>query len=164
MAIKVNIEKMKLGFTDEKKEVYVARADRGSVIDTEKLAQEVALDTASRPKHVKMILTAVLDSITKWMEEGHGVRLEGFGTFLPVVKSEASDTAEDAKVKKIVTRFIPSRVLSVRSNSINIDTTRPDDEAASSGGSSGGSGNRGGTGVDSGGSGGTDDDNENLFG
>ncbi len=37
MAIKVQVEKMTLGFTDEKKEIYVARADRGSVIDTEKL-------------------------------------------------------------------------------------------------------------------------------
>lgn len=36
MAIKVQVDKMKLGFTDEKKEIYVARADRGSVIDTEK--------------------------------------------------------------------------------------------------------------------------------
>lgn len=164
MAIKVNIEKMKLGFTEEKKEVYVARADRGSVIDTDKLAEEVALDTASRPKHVKMILTAVLDSITKWMEEGHGVRLEGFGTFLPVVKSESGETAEDAKVKKIVTRFIPSRVLSVRANAININTTRSEFETVTDDVVSGGSGNQGGTGSDSGGSGGAGDDNENLFG
>lgn len=159
MAIKVNVEKMTLNFTEDKKEIYVARADRGSVIDTEKLAEEVAMDTGARPKQVKMILTSVLDSIVKWMEEGHGVRLEGFGTFLPVVKSETGETAEEAGVKRIVTRFYPSRVLSMRTNAINIDTTRmedgmnadgPSDEGGGGsqdqGGGSSGSGNTGGSG------------------
>ena len=56
MAIKVQVDKMKLGFTDEKKDIYVARADRGSVIDTTKLSEEVAMDTGARPKQVKMVL------------------------------------------------------------------------------------------------------------
>ena len=134
MAIKVNVEKMKLGFTDEKKEIYVARADRGSVIDTDKLSEEVALDTLSRPKQIKMILTSIQDSILKWMEEGHGVRLEGFGTFIPMIKSDTGDTAEEAGVKRIVIRFIPSRTLSAKTNAISIDTTRME-EIASDGGS-----------------------------
>ena len=67
MAIKVNVEKMKLGFTEEKKEIYVVRADRGSVIDTEKLSEEVAMDTGARPKQVKMVLTSMLDSIINSM-------------------------------------------------------------------------------------------------
>ena len=134
MAIKVNVEKMKLGFTEEKKEIYVARADRGSVIDTDKLSEEVALDTLSRPKQIKMILTSIQDSILKWMEEGHGVRLEGFGTFIPMIKSDTGDTAEEAGVKRIVIRFIPSRTLSAKTNAISIDTTRME-EIASDGGS-----------------------------
>lgn len=157
MAIKVNVEKMTLGFTEEKKEIYVARADRGSVIDTEKLAEEVAMDTGARPKQVKMILTSILDSIVKWMEEGHGVRLEGFGTFLPTVKSDSAETAEEAGVKRIVTRFYPSRILSAKTNAINIDTTRMEElaadgsEDAGGGGSTdqgGGSGKPGGSGTE----------------
>lgn len=147
MAIKVNVEKMKLGFTEEKKEIYVVRADRGSVIDTEKLSEEVAMDTGARPKQVKMVLTSMLDSILKWMEEGHGVRLDGFGTFLPVVKSNTGETSDDASVKRIVIRFIPSRVLSTRTNGISYDTSFIEDEAEESspsqpgsGGSVGGSG------------------------
>ena len=147
MAIKVNVEKMKLGFTEEKKEIYVVRADRGSVIDTEKLSEEVAMDTGARPKQVKMVLTSMLDSILKWMEEGHGVRLDGFGTFLPVVKSNTGETSDDASVKRIVIRFIPSRVLSTRTNGISYDTSFVDDEVEEStpsqpgsGGSVGGSG------------------------
>ncbi len=155
MAIKVQVEKMTLNFTEEKKEIYVARADRGSVIDTDKLAEEVAMDTGARPKQVKMILTSILDSIIKWMEEGHGVRLEGFGTFLPTVKSDTGETAEEAGVKRIVPRFYPSRILSARTNAISIDTDRmddgsqPTDTPSGEGGgssSSGGSGNPGGTG------------------
>ena len=149
MAIKVQVDKMKLGFTDEKKEIYVARADRGSVIDTEKLSEEVALDTASRPKQVKMILTSIQDSILKWMEEGHGVRLEGFGTFLPMIKSDTGETAEEAGVKRIVIRFIPSRTLSAKTNAISIDTTRFEEIA-----SDGGSGDAGGGGNTDPGSGG----------
>lgn len=151
MSIKVSVGKMTLNFTEEKKEIFVARADRGSVIDTEKLAEEVALDTGARPKQVKMVLTSILDSIIKWMEEGHGVRLDGFGTFLPVVKSETGDTADKAGVKRIVTRFIPSRTLSARTESISIDTTlvegidMPSDEPGpdSGGGTPGGGGNPG---------------------
>lgn len=152
MAIKVQVEKMKLGFTEEKKEIYVARADRGSVIDTSKLSEEVAMDTGARPKQVKMVLTSILDSILKWMEEGHGVRLEGFGTFLPMVKSNTGETADEAGVKRIVIRFIPSRSLSSRTNAISFDTsfadyedepTTPDSGSGSQGSGSQGSGSQG---------------------
>ena len=45
MALDIKIEKRTLNFMDDKKEVYVATADRNGVIDTEKMAKVIAKDT-----------------------------------------------------------------------------------------------------------------------
>ena len=120
--MKVSVEKMVLNFTEEKKEVYVARAKRGSVIDTAKLAEDVAVDTGQRPRQVQLVLTSLIDTIVKWMEEGHGVRLDGFGTFLPSVKSDSDTDQQKAAVATLRTTFIPSRELSRRVKAISYST------------------------------------------
>lgn len=120
--MKVAVEKMTLNFTEEKKEVFVARAKRGSVIDTRKLAEDVAVDTGQRPRQVQLVLTSLIDTIVKWMEEGHGVRLDGFGTFLPSVKSDSDTDQQKAAVATLRTTFIPSRELSRRVKAISYST------------------------------------------
>ena len=122
MGMKVAVEKMTLNFTEEKKEVFVARAKRGSVIDTKKLAEDVAVDTGQRPRQVQLVLTSLIDTIVKWMEEGHGVRLDGFGTFLPSVKSDSDTDQQKASVATLRTTFIPSRELSRRVKAISYST------------------------------------------
>lgn len=89
MPLDVKIEKKTLNFTDDKKEVYVASADRNGVIDSDKIAQEVALDTGARPAQVKMILNTLNDRMLAWLEEGHGVRFGKLGSFLPSVRARA---------------------------------------------------------------------------
>lgn len=122
MGIKVQVEKMVLNLTDDKKEIFVARAKRGSVIGTQKLAEDVAVDVGQRPKQVQLVLTSIIDTIVKWMEEGHGVRLDGFGTFLPTVKSDSDADKEKVVVATLRTTFVPSRELSRRIKAISYST------------------------------------------
>lgn len=122
MGLNIEIKKQVLHFTEDKKEMFIARALRGDTIDTKLLASEVAMDTGARPKQVQMILTSIFDSIIKWMGQGHGVRLDGFGSFLPVVKSDSSENAEEAGVKKIRVSFFPSKALATAVGNISYST------------------------------------------
>lgn len=45
MALEIKKSKRVLNYTDEKREVYVATADRHGVINSDKLAEEIAVDT-----------------------------------------------------------------------------------------------------------------------
>lgn len=130
MPLDVKIEKKTLNFTDDKKEVYVASADRNGVIDSDKIAQEVALDTGARPAQVKMILNTLNDRMLAWLEEGHGVRFGKLGSFLPSVRRQSGETADEAGVKRVKVVFYPSRELSKRVAAININTVSPDGDAA----------------------------------
>ena len=114
MPLDVKISKRKLNFTEEKKEVYVASADRNRVIETDKIAGEIAVDTGARPAQVKMILNTLTDRMMAWLEEGHGVRFGKLGSFLPSVRSKSGDTADEATVKRVRIAFYPSKELSDR--------------------------------------------------
>lgn len=136
--MKVQVEKMVLGFTKDKQEIYVARAKRGSVIDTQKLAEDVAVDTGQRPRQVALVLTSIIDTMVKWMEEGHGVRLDGFGTFLPAVKSDSDMEKDKVGVATLRVSFVPSRELSRRVKSISYSTDGDETSTDAGGSSSGG--------------------------
>ena len=147
MALDIKIEKRTLNFSEDKKEVYVAKADRNGVIDTEKMAKVIAKDTGARPAQVKMILTSLQDNMMEWLEEGHGVRFGDIGSFLPAVKSKSADSADDAEVQRVKVTFIPNRKFSRKVAAISINTVSDDDDSTSSSGSTdaGGSDNGGGT-------------------
>ena len=102
MALDVKKEKRTLNYREDKKEVFVVTADRNGVIDTDKMAKEIAVDTGARPAQVKMILETLTDRMVAWLEEGHGVRFGNLGSFLPSVRSKSADSADDAEVTKFV--------------------------------------------------------------
>lgn len=119
MGINVKIRKKTLNFTKEKKQIYVAQADRGDVIDADKIAALIAQDTGARPAQVKMILNTLTDSMITWLEEGHGVRLGNFGSFMPSVKSDSSEDPNEVGVKRMRLTFYPSKDLSRRVGAIS---------------------------------------------
>jgi len=151
MGIAVKVSKRTLNFSDTKTEMYVASADRGDVITTKKLSEYVAQDTGSRPAHVRMILSSAINSMVGWMEEGHGVNLEGFGTFLPAVKSLSSENREEVGVRRIRISFCPSKLLSAKARSIKYSiegdeaTSSSDETSGSNGGTDSGTDNGSGT-------------------
>lgn len=148
MALDIKIEKRKLNFKEDKKEVFVAVPDRNGVIDTDKMAREIAVDTGARPAQVKLVLEALTERMMAWLEEGHGVRFGKLGSFLPSVRSKSGESADDAEVKRIRIAFYPSRELSKKVAGISINTVS--DEKPSSPSTEGGSG------------GGNGDDNTNF--
>ena len=152
MGIAVKVSNRTLNFSDTKTEMYVASADRGDVINTKKLSEYVAQDTGSRPAHVRMILSTVIDSMVGWLEEGHGVNLEGFGTFLPSVKSKSSKHKEEVGVRRIRISFFPCKELSAKARAIkySIDDDEAEVTTDAGGESTGGSGNSGSSGNDDG--------------
>lgn len=119
MGMNVKIRKKTLNFTKEKKQIYVAQADRGDVIDADKIASLIAQDTGARPAQVKMILNTLTDSMITWLEEGHGVKLGNFGSFMPSVKSDSSEDPNEVGVKRMRLTFYPSKDLSRRVGAIS---------------------------------------------
>lgn len=148
MALDIKIEKRKLNFKEDKKEVFVAVPDRNGVIDTDKMAREIAVDTGARPAQVKLVLEALTERMMAWLEEGHGVRFGKLGSFLPSVRSKSGESADDAEVKRIRIAFYPSRELSKKVAGISINTVSDEKPSAGS--------------TESGGSGGNGDDNTNF--
>lgn len=119
MGMNVKIRKKTLNFTKEKKQIYVAQADRGDVVDADKIAALIAQDTGARPAQVKMILNTLTDSMITWLEEGHGVKLGNFGSFMPSVKSDSSEDPNEVGVKRMRLTFYPSKDLSRRVGAIS---------------------------------------------
>lgn len=111
MGVNVKVRKKVLNFTKEKKEIYVAEADRGDVIDAKKIAKLIAQDTGARPAQVEMILNSLTNSMITWLEEGHGVKLGNFGSFMPSVRSASSEDPAEVGVKRMRLTFYPSKDL-----------------------------------------------------
>ena len=132
MALDIKIEKRKLNFQEDKKEVFVAVPDRNGVIDTDKMARAIAKDTGARPAQVQMIISSLVDSMMEWLEEGHGVRFGKLGSFLPSVKSKSAESADEAEVKRIRIAFYPSRELSKKVAGISINTVSDEKPSAGS--------------------------------
>ena len=119
MGVNIKVAKKVLHFTKEKTEIYVAKADRGDVIDPDKIAELIAKDTGARPAQVKMILNTLTDSMITWLEEGHGVKLGNFGSFMPSVRSASSENPEEVGVKRMRLTFYPSKDLYTKVGAIS---------------------------------------------
>lgn len=119
MGVNLKIQKKVLHFTKEKKEIYVAKADRGDVIGPDKIAELIAKDTGARPAQVKMILNTLTDSMITWLEEGHGVKLGNFGSFMPSVRSASSEDPAEVGVKRMRLTFYPSKDLYTKVGAIS---------------------------------------------
>lgn len=143
MGINVVVKKRVLNFTDDKKQIYVASADRGDVIDSDKIAELIAQDTGARPAQVKMILNTLTNSMITWLEEGHGVKLGNFGSFMPSVRSASSENPDEVGVKRIRLTFYPSKDLYTKVGAISYskeNSYSSGEEDADSGESSDGGG------------------------
>lgn len=51
--MKVKVEKLKVGFGTEKKEMYVSRVDHGGVYDLNTIAHQVALESGVNERQFK---------------------------------------------------------------------------------------------------------------
>ena len=150
MGVSVTVQKRVLKFTENEKTVYVAKAQRGDVIMPDKIAKYVAKDTGAPQAQVKMILDTLVESMMDWIEEGHGVKLGNFGSFMPTAKSASSEVPEEVGVKRMWVTFYASKQLKERLDEVKYSTTNEfavetekGDSDSSSGGNSAGSGTGG---------------------
>lgn len=109
--LKVKVEKRKVGFGDNKKEMYVSKADRGGVYDINDIAHQVALESGVNERQFKAAVGCMVDAMIVFLKGGHGVSLKDFGTFLPEVKSQSSEDPEEVGVKRLRISFRPHKTL-----------------------------------------------------
>lgn len=51
------------------------------------------------------------EAISGYLTEGHAVRMDDFGTFMPAVRSTPVDNPQEVQADKIYVSFYPSRKL-----------------------------------------------------
>ena len=145
MGVSITVQKRVLKFTENEKTVYVAKAQRGDVIMPDKIAKYLAKDTGAPQAQVKMILDTLVESMMDWIEEGHGVKLGNFGSFMPTAKSASSEDPDEVGVKRMWVTFYASKQLKDRLDEVKYSTvnefaeTEKDDSGSVGGGDSSGS-------------------------
>ena len=120
--MKVKVEKRKVGFGTDKKEMYVSRADRGSVYDIDDISHQVSLESGVNKHQFKAAVGALVDAMIMYLKGGHGISLKGFGTFLPEVKSQSSENPDEVGVKRLRVSFRPHQALYEAVSDINYVT------------------------------------------
>lgn len=142
MGVSITVQKRVLKFTENEKTVYVAKAQRGDVIMPDKIAKYLAKDTGAPQAQVKMILDTLVESMMDWIEEGHGVKLGNFGSFMPTAKSASSEDPDEVGVKRMWVTFYASKQLKDRLDEVKYSTvnefaeTEKDDSGSAGGGDS----------------------------
>lgn len=71
---------------------------------------------------ISAVISAFKEALMTYLNEGHGVRMDGFGTFYPTVSSRSSQEAEGVDVKRIRVAFTPCKVLRMQVNGISVTT------------------------------------------
>ncbi len=135
MALDVQVQKRVMNFTQEKSEWFVAAAQRGNVVSHQALVKQVAYESGQNRAVISAVISAFKEALMTYLNEGHGVRMEGFGTFYPTVSSRSSQEAEGVGVKRIRVAFTPCKEFRMRVNGISVTTENTFAKSSSSTGS-----------------------------
>ena len=90
MGIQYRKAKMKLGFLEEKPEVYKLRQLTFPQVTFAQLVKECSDSCGVNTAQTKAVLDALINRLVHYMEIGHGVRMGDFGSFKPVFTSKAA--------------------------------------------------------------------------
>lgn len=109
----VNVYKHTNTLGEEQETKWYAKANRMKTLNTTALARHIAEHGSVFTQDiVEGVLRKLATCIPELVSEGHGVKLEGIGTFYPVVKSEGADSVEEfsgQNVKQVLMRFTADR-------------------------------------------------------
>lgn len=100
--IKYIVSERVFGFDQTKTAKYIPTAVSADSIDFDKLCRKVSDETGIHRGMVKVSLLGMLDVITAYMEEGHGIKLGEFGSIRPALKVKSELTAEDVTAGNVV--------------------------------------------------------------
>ena len=137
MAFKFRRIKKAFGFDKTKTEKYVVVPDRGAVVSFKDLCEQIALVSGVNKGNVVATLDALAVSMRTYILQGHAVRTEGLGTFVPSFNAKSSPVEGEANANSIYRmklRFIPCTNLKKMLDEIEVffnekDSTSDNDDS-----------------------------------
>lgn len=112
MGLQFRKTKRKLGFLEDKPEVYKIQQLTFPQVTFEQLVNECANSCGVNTSQTKAVIDALVNRLVHYMEIGHGVKMGDFGSFKPTFNCKVAQTLEEAnadtiKQKKI--QFYPGK-------------------------------------------------------
>ena len=110
MGLQYRKGKVKLGYLEEKPEVYKAIQLTYPQVSYEQLVEEIAQSRGVNTNSTRAVVDALLNRLVHYMEIGHGVSLGTFGSFKPVFTSKCAKTLDECDgttIRKKKVRFYP---------------------------------------------------------
>lgn len=111
MALKIRLKQYKNSSKSSFGKYYAETVQLGEV-HTADLARQVSQNTTFRPGEVKGIIDELVTVMTREMQDGHAVVIDGLGRFRLMVESEGVEKASDFNiarhVRRIVCKFLPA--------------------------------------------------------
>lgn len=111
MALKIRLKQYKNSSKSSYGKYYAETVLLGEV-HTADIARQVSDNTTFRPGEVKGIIDEVVTVMTKQLQDGNAVVLDGLGRFRLMVESEGVEKPEDFNLgrhlKRIVCKFLPA--------------------------------------------------------
>ena len=112
MGLQYRKTKVKLGFLDEKPEVFKIQQLTFPQVTFAQLVKECSESCGVNRSQTKGVIEALINRLVHYMEIGHGVRMGDFGSFKPTFTCKVAQTLEEAdastvKVKKV--QFYPGK-------------------------------------------------------
>ena len=114
MALRIRRIKKVFGYDKTKTEKYVVVPDRATVVSFEHLCEQIAKTAGINPGIVRATLFGLVGSMQTFIREGHAVRIDGLGTFIPSFNAKSSEVEKEANIDSITNRklrFLPSAEL-----------------------------------------------------
>lgn len=107
MGLRVRRVKRAFGFDKTKTEKYVIVPDRATIVSFEHLCEQVALISGINLGMVQATIFGLVRSMRTFIQQGHTVQVDGFGTFIPSFNAKSSLVEKEANICK--TSFPPQR-------------------------------------------------------
>lgn len=110
MALKYRRVKKTFGFDKSKTEKYVVVPERATPVEFEYLCEQIALISGVNKGMVRATLYGLVSSMKTFIQQGHTVQVEGFGSFIPSFNAKSSLVEKDANaesIRKMKLRFVP---------------------------------------------------------
>lgn len=114
MPILYTVRKKKLSIDGQREEKFYLVAKRWEQISYENLLEDMVRNTTLHAAEARSALDYLQESIPRMLETGNSVSLGSLGRLNVTIKSEGSDTEEEAthhKIKDIRVHFIPGKAL-----------------------------------------------------
>ena len=130
MAIGYKRVQRTFGFDKTQTEKYVVTPDRALPVSFDDLCEQVALISGKSKGETLFVVETLVRSLKTFIQQGHTVRIEGLGSFIPSFNAKSTTEKEEANVNsiyKMKLRFIPSQALRDIMNNLTLVNCTPTD-------------------------------------